>query len=382
MTRRVLHVATTYGVLSETFVADAISAAALAGWEGSLATFELRDADRFPYPPAERIAVAPALPAWRRGVDKLRGADPAERFASGVEEAARRLRPEVVHAHFGWSGVYAAPLAERLGLPLVCTFHASDLTVFPQRPASPGEVSPTYRRLFATLARAFVVSRFIGERLAELGWAGPTEVVPAGTWTDRFPLRAQAPDAPPARVLYVGRLVRRKGLDVLLRALARMPSGDGVRLEVVGDGPERASFVALADSLGIASRTTFHGAAEQDGVRRALEGAHVLVLPARTMSSGEVEGSPVILKEALAVGVPVVATSNGGTAEVVPPEYESELVPEEDAEALARRIDSVLADSDAWAERARVGREWVEGQFDWRMLGRRSASVYEELAPA
>jgi colanic acid/amylovoran biosynthesis glycosyltransferase len=375
---RVLHVATTYGVVSETFVADAISAAAESGWEGSLATFAVRDAQRFPYPPADRVAIAPALPPWRRVVDRLRRVDPAERFAAGVAERAGRLRPGVVHAHFGWSGVYAAPLAERLGLPLVCTFHASDLTVFPERPSARGEVSPTYRRLFGRLARAFVVSRFIGERLAELGWTGPTDVLPAGTWTERFPLRAAAPEPAPPRVLYVGRLVPRKGLDVLLQAMARLPRAD-VRLDVVGDGPERAPFEALAASLGIAGRTTFHGAAEQAGVRAALEGAHLLVLPARTMPNGEVEGSPVILKEALAVGVPVVATRNGGTAEVVPPEYAGELVAEEDPDAMAARIGAILDDPQSWPERARVGRAWVESEFDWRELGRRSAAVYEEV---
>jgi glycosyltransferase involved in cell wall biosynthesis len=105
-----------------------------------------------------------------------------------------------------------------------------------------------------------------------------------------------------------------------------------------------------------------------------------MVMPSRAMPSGEVEGSPVVLKEALAVGVPTVATRTGGTEEVIPPPLRDELVPSDDPAALAQRIDAVIADRPNWPERVRVGQAWVAAEFDWSVLGRRTAQIYERLA--
>ena len=375
-----VHVATEYGVLSQTFVADAVEAAAAAGWEGTVATLDATAAERFRYPPPERVLSVGRASVLRRLTRRLAGRSAAEEFAATFADRLAATPPDIVHAHFGWSGVYAAPLARRFRVPLVCTFHASDVTVFPKPPATAAEVSPTYADLFAGLDRALVVSRFIGDRLEALGWRGPTTLLPAGTWTSRFSFRGDPPEPSPVRVLFVGRLVRRKGCDLLIRAFASLDRQDTV-LDIVGDGPERASLEALVDECGLQGRVAFHGAVEADAVRTHLGRAHLLVLPARTMPDGEVEGSPVILKEALAVGVPVVATDNGGTAEVLPPRYADEIVPEEDVPALAGRMAAVLGRPETWQERSLTGRAWVEAEFDWQALGARTASIYAELAP-
>jgi glycosyltransferase involved in cell wall biosynthesis len=104
------------------------------------------------------------------------------------------------------------------------------------------------------------------------------------------------------------------------------------------------------------------------------------VLASRTPPDGEAEGSPVITKEALAVGVPIVATDNGGTAETIPPSYRHELVPEGDDAALAAAIEALVAEHDRWPDRVRIGRRWVEEQFDWAALAARLTAIYAELA--
>ena len=262
-----------------------------------------------------------------------------------------------------------------------CTFHASDVTTFPERPPVPGGVSTTYAEVFDRLDHAFAVSEFVASALQEIGWRGRTDILPAGVPLDLFPQRPSAPRADPVRILYVGRVVTRKGLDVLLRALAELrPDDAAVTLDVIGDGPQLREYEALARRV-VPDRTVrFLGAAGRPEVLAALRRAHVLVVPSRTMPSGEVEGSPVVVKEALAVGVPVVATRSGGLPEVVPPRYRDELVPEDDPVALAGRLSAVLEDPDAWPERAHVGRAWVEEQFDWAVLGQRTVAMYSRLA--
>jgi glycosyltransferase involved in cell wall biosynthesis len=381
--RRVLHVCTDYGVTSETFVPDAIEAAEGTGWQGWVAALRVHDRRRFPCPPDDRLIVAPALSLRRRGWDKLLRRSPTERFASAVADGIAAARPAIIHAHFGWAGLYALPIAQRTGLPLVCTFHASDVTIFPQRMAHGEDASPTYAPLFARLDHAFVVSRYIADALRDIGWRGETEIIPAGVRLDRFPPREAAPPLDPPRLVYVGRLVPRKGLDVLLHAVAHMRSrGSDVVLDVIGEGPEFGAYRKLASTLDVATVTRFLGAQGSSEIRTALAAAHALVMPSRTMPSGEVEGSPVVLKEALAVGVPVVATTSGGIPEVVPPRYRRELVPEDDPIAIAERVEKLLAAPTSFAERARVGRDWVETQFDWQVLGRRTAEIYSRLASA
>jgi glycosyltransferase involved in cell wall biosynthesis len=378
---RVLHVAATYGITSETFVVDAVTAAEDAGWEAWVATLRTENRDRFPRPPDERMIVAPRFSLARRALDRLLKRSVEKRFANTVIDRLAAVRPTLVHAHFGWAGLYAVPIARRLQLPLVCTFHATDVTVYPKRPSAPDGESPTYRPLFATLTHALAVSAFTADTLSGLGWRGPTEIVPAGVSLERFPRRATAPADAPLRVLFVGRLVRRKGLDVLLHAMASLAQRRAdLILEVIGDGDERAELARLTTRLGLDRAVRFRGSQGSAEIADALANAHVLVMPSRALPSGEVEGSPVILKEALAVGVPVVATRTGGTAEVLPPEYRHELVAPDDVGGLAAGIEAVLADRASWDERASVGRGWVEAQFDWAVLGRRTADLYSQLS--
>jgi colanic acid/amylovoran biosynthesis glycosyltransferase len=97
------------------------------------------------------------------------------------------------------------------------------------------------------------------------------------------------------------------------------------------------------------------------------------------MPSGQAEGLSNVIKEALATGLQVVATRNGGIPEVVPPQLRDELAPENDAGALAERIDALLDDRHAWGERARLGREWVEQSFDWTRLVHGITRVYDQV---
>jgi glycosyltransferase involved in cell wall biosynthesis len=108
--------------------------------------------------------------------------------------------------------------------------------------------------------------------------------------------------------------------------------------------------------------------------------AHVLVMPSRAMPDGQAEGSPVVTKEAQAIGVALVATATGGIAETVPPEHRGDLVPGDDPPALAAAVARLLADPAGRRERARRAREWVEAEFGAAHLAGRTAALYRRLA--
>jgi colanic acid/amylovoran biosynthesis glycosyltransferase len=376
--RRVTHVVWEYGRPSETFVADTIGNLDALGWTGSVVTGGAINREWFPFPPDDRLHIARRPSTARRMLGRLRRQAAVERGAAWYTPGILATRPAIVHAHFGWAAPFAAPAARRLGVPLAVTFHATDVTVWPQDPGN----RAAYGRLFPHIALAMAVSRFTEGKLREAGFDGPVEIEPAGVDLTELPFRGPRDGgAAETRVLFIGRLVPRKGLDVLLAALARL-GRESVRLTVVGDGPLRAESEALAGELGLGAQVKFLGALPQAGVRRALAEADVLVLPSRTTDEGEAEGSPTVLKEALAVGLAVVATDNGGTVEVLPPELRHEIVPEDDADGLAARLGAVLDAHATWTDRATLGRRWVEEEFDASALARRLAARYEEALEA
>jgi glycosyltransferase involved in cell wall biosynthesis len=382
---RVAHIVHHYGQLSESFIPDALEELEQAGAQGWVATMSVEGRDTYPFPPDDRLLVCPPPGIARRATDRLRGRSGTERFAAQVAERMRAVSPAIVHAQFGWGGVSGVAVARHLGVPCVATFHGTDVTVVPVTGTGGkgwrGPRGHAYIRMFERLDAAIAVSDFIAAKLRALGFAGAIEVIPAGVQLDRMPFRDAEPDGEP-RILYVGRLTPQKGLAVLLEAMPLiLETAPTAYLEVIGGGPIRDELERLAQRLGVIAQTSFRGALpRREDVLAGLRAAHVFVMPSRAMPDGQAEGSPVVTKEAQAVGVPLVATDTGGIAETVPPEHRADLVPSDDPAALAEAVTRLLADTRARRQRAERAREWVEAEFAAAQLARRTIALYERLA--
>jgi glycosyltransferase involved in cell wall biosynthesis len=287
-----------------------------------------------------------------------------------VVRLRRLLRREgvtLVHAHGSRGALYAGLAARGLEVPLVWHVRVAD-------------PDPRLDRVLAYLAEALVVnSKATAARLARLPRAGgKVTVVPNGVDAARF---APGPvDADLARALgvdpavpvvgYFGRLEHGKGVDVLLDAATRLHSKlPATTFLFVGDGPLRETLMARAAAVGLPA--CFAG--QRDDVPALLRLCAVVVLPSRQEAFGRV------LIEAMATGVPVVATAVGGIPEVCVDGVTGLLVPPEDPDALAVAIALTLTDQAATASRVAAASADVRSRFDQAAHAARVQAVYARL---
>lgn len=243
---------------------------------------------------------------------------------------------DIVHAHSGQNGRRLLPLYEAglLRAPLVVTFHGHDVHGHLR-----GRAPDYYRPLFAQAAALVVCSEFMRARLLALGApAAKLALIPNGI--DPEPIAFHARAAPPGSrtLLSIGRLVPFKGLEHLLAALAQPAlRGTDLRLQIVGDGPLREPLQAQAAALGLGDRVHFLGARSRDEVQALLAAADLYVAPAVIDTEGNTETQGVALLEAMASGLPVIASAVGGIAETLG-DAAASLVPPGEPAALAEAI--------------------------------------------
>jgi colanic acid/amylovoran biosynthesis glycosyltransferase len=359
------------GEPSQTFILDAILDLQRRGWHTDVLSL---------LPPTGAGTTLPLAPSEKHSLVRRvrrRAFGESERVSARYQSAAavKATRPDLLHIHFGWTA--AAVDVARLGVPALVSFHGSDVNAWPHR--DPANLT-AYGELFASVHRFTAVSDLLADRLRRLGFTGSIEVIPAGVRLDRFVFRPPNEHPRDPRLLFVGRLVSCKGLDTLIAALPYILEGSPrVELDAIGDGDLRPEAERLAGELGVTRHVRFHGVQSHAQVAQAMRDADVLVVPSRRSSDGEEEGSPVAPKEALATGVPVVATAVGGIPDIIAPDYRHELVAPNDPQALGEQVLRVLEAPHEWGERARVGRAWVEEKFDSRQLAGKIEALYRAL---
>jgi glycosyltransferase involved in cell wall biosynthesis len=198
---------------------------------------------------------------------------------------------------------------------------------------------------------------------------------------DTAAIRAAVGDRAPedGLLLYIGRLVDKKGVDILVEALARL---GGARLEVIGDGPDRAALDELAARVGVADRVFFRGKLPKADVLAALRRAQVAVIPSRVGDGGDMEGTPVVLCEVMAAGAPVVASNLGGLGECIDDGLDGLLVPPGDVDALAATLDKALSGGVDLAALGRAAAATARRRLDIGAVGAAYAKAFAAAAPA
>jgi len=310
----------------------------------------------------------------RRAIRPGRGGFPTGatlRFAAALARAAPF---DIVHAHYGDLALELGVAAELVSAPLVASFYGYDCSSYPRRY---GE--NVFAPLFARAALVTALSEVMAERLRALGCpADRIRLHRIGVDTSAFSPSAPARTATP-RLLTVARLVEKKGVDTLIRALALLrPEFPALRLDLVGDGPLRPGLERLASAEGLAEAVRFHGAQSEIRIVEFMRDADCFVLASVTGADGDEEGTPTALMEASSMALPVVSTWHSGIPEVVLDGQTGLLVPPGDIEALADRIRRLLRDPDLRRRLGDRGRAHIAEHFDMPVLTRRLEAIYRE----
>jgi glycosyltransferase involved in cell wall biosynthesis len=229
------------------------------------------------------------------------------------------------------------------------------------------------RRVLASVDGVIAGSRGAAEVARAMGYSGPLAVIPQLGVTPPAEVPARTPAAR-TRFGFVGRLVREKGVDLLLRALALVDQPWD--LVVVGDGPAHTELVALATELGLGERVLFAGARPHGEVASFWASIHVLVLPSRTTPRWREQLGHVLL-EAMAQGVAVVGSNSGAIPEVIADA--GRVFPEDDHAALAAVLRGLAGDAAAISSLGDAGRRRVLAEYTNQRIAERTREFHGEV---
>jgi glycosyltransferase involved in cell wall biosynthesis len=283
-------------------------------------------------------------------------------FRSAVK-ARRAWHPDLVHAHWWFpNGLVGTWLSRLANKPLVTTLHGTDVRLA----RSVAFSRPAFRHVMHHSAAVTAVSRWLAEEAREVVSAPMPMVAPMPVAAELFSPGGSRSDK---RLLFVGRLNKQKGIELLLHSMARLPD-DAICLDVVGDGEDRDALQELARALGLADRIVWHGAMPQPQLAQFYRGAAALVVP----SVGE--GLGLVAVEAQLCETPVVAFDSGGLPDIVQHDRTGVLVKTVDAAALAAALVSLLERDDRGASLGAAGRLHALATFAPESVARRYADVY------
>jgi glycosyltransferase involved in cell wall biosynthesis len=293
----------------------------------------------------------------------------------------RKLNPVLIHAHFGPDGAMALPLAQDLGIPLVVTFHGYDATMqdkYVKASFWSHRVYLRHRQALQQKARLFIaVSDYIKKNLLEQDFPPDKVVVHhIGVDTNTF-----QPDPSVQRepiVLFVGRLLEKKGCEYLIHAMAKVQATTpDVELVIIGDGPMKLHLEKLAAAS--LRRYRFLGSQPPQVVQSWMNRAFVLGAPSVTATTGESEGMPLVILEAQAMGLPVVSSIHSGIPDVVVHKETGFLARERDWNTLAEYILRLLADKTLWQQFSQKGQERVRNLFNLRRQTKALENLYDAV---
>ncbi len=326
-------------------------------------TQKRENAERFPF--ADVVMVPRARTRelrrwWLRSV-RHRPVTIYRAEARRIEARLRQRSASVLHIYFGHIGVYLLPLLRRRALPTVVSFHGADAMVDQDKPA----YRDALREVMSLADLLLVRSQSLADRLIGHGAAADNiRLHRTGIPMEQFPATIrQAPPDGAWHFVQACRLIEKKGLPTTLRAFAEfLGQHPRARLTIAGEGPDLEKTRHLAAELHLP--VALPGFLDQESLRTLYASAHAFVHPSEVGRDGNQEGVPNSMLEAMATGLPVLATRHGGIPEAVTDGHSGYLVPERDAPALAAALSRLTADPARYLAMSQAAASTVREKFD------------------
>ncbi|MCF6313687.1 MAG: glycosyltransferase, partial [Verrucomicrobiales bacterium] len=341
---------------------------------------ERRSEDRFPFDAVEihgKVRSNFIRRFWLKYVKK----EPAIVYRGEyriLERALQKHGADLMHVYFGHTGVHLLPFIKRWKHPVVVSFHGMDVQ---PRADQPGYLD-RLKDLLQTLPMVMARSQSLKQRLIDLGCdESKIRLNRTGIPMEGFPVvERPAPQDGAWRLIQACRMVEKKGLDDTLEVFAKLlKSYPQARLTLAGDGPLMQQTVDLAQRLGISERVDFPGFLSSEQLRDLYHEAHIFIHPSRLTEDQNQEGIPNAMLEAMATGLPVVATLHGGIPEAVQQGVTGLLVAERDRDGLLSELEKLVKDDDARQQMGRAAAASMRAEFEQSAQVARLEGYYQEL---
>jgi colanic acid/amylovoran biosynthesis glycosyltransferase len=352
---------------------------ALRAYQPFVLTQKRENATRFPFEPMATLRrpwTRELRRFWRKTILQ-RPVLISRRETRDLAAHLRRSGAAVLHIYFGHIGVQLLPYLKRAQVPVVVSFHGADAGVDVAKRSH----LELLRQVFDLATLILPRSQAIAENLADLGC--PPEKIRVhrtGIPLDRFPFAQRyPPEDGHWRLFQACRLIPKKGIDTTLRAFALfLKQYPEAKLTVAGEGPLAVPLQELAEDLHIASRVSFPGFVSQAKLRDLFYQSHLFLHPSVTGPDGDREGVPNAMLEAMASGLPVLATWHGGIPEAVQHGETGFLTPEHAHQALADAMLYLASEPDQYAAMSANASRAMAGNWEIHAQTRLLESFYDE----
>lgn len=347
----------------------------------TMLTYRYENEDKFP------IDVKKELLAPYQGLpDKLitkvfrvvmgRGYQLSFQNRSRVSALLQKNRIDVIHAHFGPSGIEMLPVAQKLGIPMVVSFHGID--------AAPAmldnkDYADKIQEVIEYAKAVIIVSPHFIETLNLNRFSSKVHLIPYGTEEQKF-----VPVERPARerivIQHVGRLVAKKGVPDLITAFGALCGRyDNIELRIIGDGPEMPICRSLVDQLNLGEKISLLGSKSHEIVNEHMKDADIYVLNSRTDDKGDMEGLPNSILEAMSMEKPVISTYHAGIPQAIQDGVNGLLVKERDNKALTAALEKLIQDKELRGRLGIAARKTIVAGFSANSMEAKIQSVFAGL---
>jgi colanic acid/amylovoran biosynthesis glycosyltransferase len=285
---------------------------------------------------------------------------------------------DIIHCQFSTLGVFGVWFRQ-LGLiegKLISTFRGADISKF-----LPKWGEQVYQELFQETEFFLANCDFFKNKAVALG-CDPSKIHVHGSGIDcsKFAFKPRFLTDGKVKIATTGRLVEKKGIEYAIAAIAKVArTHPNIEYNIIGDGELKPQFEQLIHNLNVGHIVKLLGWKQQQEIVDILDTCHIFVAPSVTGADGNQDAPVNTLKEAMAMGLPVISTLHGGIPELVEDGVSGFLVPERDAEAIAEKLSYLIEHSELWVKLGEAGRIRVEEKYDMSKLNDELMEIYQQL---